>query len=163
MISADRLTVRPDGRVEYRFRRPDPTGRTSWVTDGSTFCRRLATLIPPRRSHTTRFHGVMSSAHRWRACVVPTPPPAAEPVTPSTPMLARCLDWAQLRRVFGEDVTQCPRCGDRLGVLAFLTHPDLTATILDHLGLASAVPPIAPARSPPADDGQELALAFDDL
>jgi hypothetical protein len=48
-------------------------------------------------------------------------------------------------------------------VLAFLTHPDLTATILDHLGLASAVPPIAPARSPPADDGHELELAFDDL
>ena len=43
MISADRLTVRPDGRVEYHFRRPDPTGRTSWVTDGPTWCRRLAT------------------------------------------------------------------------------------------------------------------------
>ncbi len=27
------------------------------------------------------------------------------------------------------------------------THPDLTATILDHLGLASSVPPIAPKRS----------------
>jgi len=32
MISADRLTVRPDGRVAYHVRRPDPTGRTSWVT-----------------------------------------------------------------------------------------------------------------------------------
>jgi hypothetical protein len=27
LISADRLTVRPDGRVEYRFRRPAPTGK----------------------------------------------------------------------------------------------------------------------------------------
>ena len=43
LISADRLTARPDGRVEYHFRRPDPTGRTSWVTDGATWCRRLAT------------------------------------------------------------------------------------------------------------------------
>jgi len=65
--------------------------------------------------------------------------------------------------VLGEAVTQCPRGGDRLGVLAFLTHPDLTATILDHLGLASAVPPSAPARAPPANDGHELELAFDDL
>ena len=63
LISADRLTARPDGRVEYHFQRPDPTGRTSWVTDGAAWCRRLATLIPPRRSHTTRFHGVLSSAH----------------------------------------------------------------------------------------------------
>jgi len=63
LISADRLTARSDGRVESHFRRPDPSGRTSWVTDGPTGCRRLATLIPPRRSHTTRFHGVLSSAH----------------------------------------------------------------------------------------------------
>lgn len=73
--------------------------------------------------------------------------------------------WANLlyevqcdRRSFGEDVTQCPRCGDRLGVLAFLTHPVLTAAILDHLGLAFAVPPIAPARAPPDDDVRELDL-----
>ena len=79
-------------------------------------------------------------------------------------ILARRLDWASLlRRVFGEDVTRCPRCGDRLRVLAFLTHPDLTAAILDHLGLASAVPPIAPARAPPAVDTCELELTFDDL
>ena len=79
-------------------------------------------------------------------------------------LLARRLDWASLlRRVFGEDVTRCPRCGDRLRVLAFLTHPDVTARILDHLGLASAVPPIAPARAPPQDDVRELELAFDDL
>ncbi|MBA3455759.1 MAG: transposase, partial [Deltaproteobacteria bacterium] len=43
LISADRLTARPDGRVEYHFRRSDPSGRTSGVTDGSTWCRRLAT------------------------------------------------------------------------------------------------------------------------
>jgi len=49
------------------------------------------------------------------------------------------------------------------GVLAFLTHSDVTARILDHLGLASAVPPIAPARARPAVDGHELELAFDDL
>jgi hypothetical protein len=76
LISADRLTTRPDGRVEYHFRRPDPSGRTSWVTDGTTWCRRLATLIPPRRSHTTRFHGVLSSAHVWRSRVVPSLPTA---------------------------------------------------------------------------------------
>ena len=80
LISADRLTVRPDGRVEYHFRRPDPSGRTSWVTDGATWCRRLATLIPPRRTHTTRFHGVMSSAHAWRSRVHsgPRPNPRAQ-------------------------------------------------------------------------------------
>jgi hypothetical protein len=161
MISADRLLVRPDGRVEYRFRRPDPTGRTSWVTDGPTWCRRLATLIPPRRRHTTRFHGILASAHRWRARVVPTPTPLTEPADANTPtamMLARRLDWASLlRRVWGPDVTTCPRCGDILRVLVFVTHPDITERILDHLGLATVVPPIAPARAPPDDNHHDPA------
>ncbi|MBA3393176.1 MAG: transposase [Deltaproteobacteria bacterium] len=167
LISADRLTARPDGRVEYHFRRPDPSGRTSWVTDGSTWCRRLATLIPPRRSHTTRFHGVLSSAHGWRSRVVPSPT-AAQPASTSTStststpptssaMLARRLDWAALlRRVFGDEVTQCPRCGDALRVLAFITDPRVTAHILEHLGLICDAVPISPARAPPDDPISEF-------
>jgi len=164
LISADRLTARPDGRVEYHFRRPDPSGRTSWVTDGAAWCRRLATLIPPRRSHTTRFHGVLSSAHVWRSRVVPSLPTAAEPASTITPpptsmTLARRLDWAALlRRVFGDEVTQCPRCGDALRVLAFITDLHVTAHILEHLGLTSDAVPIAPARAPPDDPVSELEL-----
>ena len=125
------------------------------MTDGPTWCRRRATLIPPRRSHRTRFHGVLSSAHRWRARVVPKSSPAPPPPV----RLARRLDWASLlRRVFGEDVTTCPRCGDPLIVLAFITAPDVTARILGQLGIVSEVLPIAPARAPPVD---ELELAFD--
>ena len=175
-ISADRVTVRPDGRVEYRFRRPDPTGRTSWATDGPTLCRRLATLIPPRRSHTVRYHGVFASAHGLRDRVVPVLPAdgaaadaagAASAGTaidgavgppPTATLLARRLDWAALlERAFGADVTTCPRCGDPLRVLAFLTAPDVTSRILDHLGLPTEVPPIAAARAPP-DDDPELEL-----
>ncbi|MCX5742179.1 MAG: transposase, partial [Proteobacteria bacterium] len=160
-ISADRVTLRPDGRVEYRFRRHDPTGRTSWVTDGPTFCRRLATLIPPRRSHTVRYHGVFSSAHRLRDRIVPVLPDDDPPISPPTAsMLARRLDWAALlERVFGPEVTSCPRCGDALRVLAFITAPDVVTQILDHLGLPVVVPPIAAARAPPADHE----LGFEDL
>ena len=72
-------------------------------------------------------------------------------------MLARRLDWAALlRRVFGDDVTQCPRCGDALRVLAFITDRHVTAHILEHLGLTSDVVPIAPARAPPVDPGSDL-------
>ncbi len=158
LISADRLATRPDGRVEYRFRRPDPSGRTSWVTDGATWCRRLATLIPPRRTHTTRFHGVLSSAHAWRSRVVASPPIASDPATtPTATTLARRLDWAALlRRVFGDEVTQCPRCGDPLRVLALITDPGVTSRILEHLGLTSDPVPIAPARAPPDDPAPEL-------
>jgi hypothetical protein len=65
-------------------------------------------------------------------------------------ILARRLDWASLlERVFGPDVTECPRCRDRLRVLAFITDPDATTRILAHLGLPAATPTVAPARAPP--------------
>jgi hypothetical protein len=151
-ISPNRITRRPDGRVEYRFRKPDPTGRTSWVTDGVTLCRRLATLVPPARSHGVRFHGVFSAAHGLRARVVPTPPTSPDPEPSTSPMsgLARRLDWASLlRRVFGDDVTACPRCGEPVRIVAYLSDLDTTRQILDHLGIPSIAPPVTSARSPP--------------
>jgi hypothetical protein len=80
------------------------------------------------------------------------PGDTSEPSEPTAMTLARRLDWASLlRRVFGEQVTRCPDCGDTLGVIAFITDPDVTARILAHLRLATAIPPIAPARAPPDD------------
>jgi hypothetical protein len=163
LISADRLTMRADGRVEYTFKRPDPTGRTSWVTDGPTWLRRLATLVPPLRSHTVRFHGVFGPSHRWRSRIVPNPPTADDAPACATPMptmrLAYRLDWAALlRRVFGDDVTRCPRCDDQLRVLAFITDPSVTTTILEHLGVHSDLPRLAPARAPPDHPQADLDL-----
>ncbi len=72
-------------------------------------------------------------------------------------MLARRLDWAALlRRVFGDEVTQCPRCGDALRVLAFITDLRVTAHILEHLGLTSDAVPIAPACAPREDPTSEF-------
>ena len=72
-------------------------------------------------------------------------------------MLARSLDGAALLRgVFGDQVTPCPRCGDALRVIAFITDRHVTAHILEHLGLASDLVPIAPARAPPDDPVSEL-------
>jgi transposase len=153
-LAADRVTRRDDGKVEVRFRKPDPSGRTSWVGTGAELCRRLAAILPPPRSHGVRYHGVLSSAHHLRPHVIPcvaTEPGDPSPATtPPASVLARRLDWAALlQRVWGPDVTTCPRCHGDLRVLAFITAPDVTAAILDHLGLIAAPVPIAPARAPP--------------
>jgi hypothetical protein len=72
-------------------------------------------------------------------------------------VLAYRLDWAQLlRRVFGDDVTRCPRCDDHLRVIALLTNPTVTTAILDHLGIRSDPPRLAPARAPPDHAQAEL-------
>jgi len=71
--------------------------------------------------------------------------PAGES-TPAPPRRNPCrIPWAELLlRVFREDVLACP-CGGRRVVLAYLTEPGPVKAILDHLGLPSTGPPLAPA------------------
>jgi len=88
----------------------------------------------------------------------PTPePPATAPLgdrlgdPPPRPERKRTLDWADLlRRAFAIDVLTCTRCGGPRQVIAFITEPEVVAHILDHLGLPSTPPPLAPCRGPPA-------------
>ena len=58
----------------------------------------------------------------------------------------RRIPWAELLlRVFREDVLLCP-CGGRRVVLAFVTEKKVVKEILEHLGLPTTGPPVAPAR-----------------
>jgi hypothetical protein len=53
-----------------------------------------------------------------------------------------------LRRVFADDVLQCP-CGGRRSVIAVVTDPTLANTLLAALGLPTDPVTFSPARSPP--------------
>ena len=65
--------------------------------------------------------------------------------------------WADvLLRVFREDVLLCP-CGGRRVVLAFITEKKVVKEILEHLGLPTTGPPIAPARIAAAGEDAPLA------
>ena len=54
-----------------------------------------------------------------------------------------------MRRVFGLDVLRCEHCGGCRKLIAMITDAFVARRILEHLGLASEPPPIAPARAPP--------------
>jgi hypothetical protein len=59
------------------------------------------------------------------------------------------LPWADLlRRVFADDVLQCP-CGGRRSVIAVVTDPATARTLLVALRLAQEPAAFAPARAPP--------------
>ncbi len=51
-------------------------------------------------------------------------------------------------KVFTLDVLECPSCGGRLELIAFIAEAGVAKRILDHLGLASQAPPLARARAP---------------
>ena len=68
------------------------------------------------------------------------------------------LGWAALlARVFAVDVTFCPRCGGRFGLVAELSDPASIGRYLRGVGLAPYPPAVAVARSPPQ---RELDLFF---
>jgi hypothetical protein len=58
------------------------------------------------------------------------------------------------QRSFGFDVLACPRCGDRLDLIALIEDPTVIRRILSHLGLPTDVPTARPARPPPLPRGR---------
>ena len=67
----------------------------------------------------------------------------------------RNYSWAELmRRVWGIDVLECPRCKGRMRILCAIHPPEAIRKILECLGLPTRPPPLAPAK--PAEDSLYL-------
>jgi len=63
---------------------------------------------------------------------------------------SRYRPWAELlKRTFGIDVLECPRCHGRMKLLAVVTEAKSVRRMLRHLGEASEPPQREPARGPP--------------
>jgi hypothetical protein len=59
--------------------------------------------------------------------------------------------WSDLmRRAFAIEVLDCPRCHQRMRLVATIEDPAVVRKILNHLGLSTEVPEAQPARPPPA-------------
>ena len=163
-----RLSSSEDGRLVYRMKR-SRGGSLFLLLTPDELLARLATLVPPPRIHSVRYHGVFAPNCKARKRVVPPPqlavasplPPAApDPVpgaasavpTGKPPRTAATyrLPWADLlKKVFAADVLACPSCGGRLQLIAFIAEALVAKRILVHLGLDARGPPLSRARAPP--------------
>ena len=172
-LASSRLSLRDDGLVEYRLKRPLPNGATVLVLTPQAFLARLAALVPPPRRHLIHFHGGFAPNARVRPALVALARPSAEeaPISPPpalrpqeelplrlpAPKRRPRLDWASLlRRTFALDVFTCARCGGARRVLAVVTHRDTARKVLTALGL-EAEPPAT--TGPPRRAQLELPLA----
>jgi len=82
-IAIDRVRWPDDGRVEWTLLRPWSDGTSRLVFTPLSFLARLATLVPPPRSHQVVYHGVLAPAAAWRREVVAGAPRAAGVRRPS--------------------------------------------------------------------------------
>lgn len=165
-FAQSRLSLTASGKVSYQLKRPWYTGQTHVTLEPVEFLRRLALLVPPPRSHLTRFHGAFAPRSAIRSAVVALVPNTADPTAPTLAHRAGHRDpegdndgsdapaaprpavgkrarmrWAALfARVFALDLTRCtdPACRGPAKVIAWITEPDVIDKILDATGHRSA-------------------------
>ena len=160
-VANERLHERPDGRIALDFHHRWRDGTTGIVLDPLDLIGRLAALVPPPRQNLVRYHGAYASASPLRPRVIGQPPAKVANARglkrPKRPPSRRRLLWAELmRRVFGLDVLECPKCGGQARVVALIDEPTAIRAILRHLGLPTSTLPLSPARGPP-DVSEEVA------
>jgi hypothetical protein len=160
ILSLERLSQTAAGHVTYPRKYPSRLGQTMLEMEPPDFLERLATLIPPMRSHLVRYAGVFAPHSKLRPAVVlerMAPGAAAANTTDDTSIEVGCpLAWgsrvpwaALLKKVFEIDVLVCKECGGKMRIIAFLNDAEVTRTILTYLHMPSAPPRKWPARAPP--------------
>ena len=181
-LAQGRLSRADDGTVLYQMKRRFSDGRHVLRFEPQAFVARLCALVPPRRFHMVRYAGIFSGHSRGRfaltgrglhdskdaaPAVAATPPtpqasstaPAPIAEGPDDPTRQRRLHWAcLLKRTFGVDALQCPRCHGRMELIATIEDRDVAMKILTHLGLPTRAPPRPPPWRPP----QSPLPAFDE-
>ena len=160
-----------DGRIAFELRKPR-RGQTHLFFSHEQLLRRLAWLIPPPRQNLLRYEGVLAPAARLRGKVVPgrrsteaaegcggqVPTPPAKPSAAPAPLGVRRF-WAELiRKVYGADALECPRCHGRMRIIAAVQRPDAVRRILEHLGLPADPQVLSPARGAAYSDLLDLGL-----
>ena len=135
-IAEERLSVDGDGLVVYEFKRPFSDGTTHVLFKPHDFIARLAALVPRPRAHLVRYHGLFAPNARHRHLIVTsnTSASSTEPSENTREPPTVPMTWmARLKRVFGIELSTCPKCGGKLRVIGEVTEPNTIARILEHV------------------------------
>ena len=135
----------------------EPSGDVEHGCDAKELLARILMHIPESRRHLVHSYGATSSvirARRQRAKKGHHHHVTADDAT-TTDLERRALRrlWAALiRRIYEVDPLVCPRCGEPMRIVAFITKPKVIARILRHLETRAAEgrgppPPIAGAAA----------------
>jgi hypothetical protein len=166
-LAADRLKMLPDGRIAYGFRKPRFDGATHVVLTPLQLVEKMAALVAPPRAHQVCYDGALAPHAKVRSKV--TVEAGGErhedrhggdeqrdrPAGVGRPKRNRTR-WADLMaRWLGMDVMLCPKCGNRMKMLALITDRSVAPRMLRAMGLSDATPELARPRPPP-DDGFEF-------
>ena len=173
-IAQERLHLTPEGQVILDLRHRWADGTTYLVFEPLELLERLTSLTPRPRINLLLYYGVLGARSAWRSRIAApdrepreTRPEAPRDHVPTEKASERSKTnwlWAELmQRSFGFDVLACPRCGDRLELIALIEDPTVIRRILSHLGLPTEIPTARPARAPPLPIGRRDTWYDDDV
>jgi hypothetical protein len=135
--------------------------------DALEFLAKLLAHIPRKREVLVRYYGAYSVRRRaaWRERGILRMGAASEESTeskerdpeeplPPTPERIRAMRrrWSELlRRIWDVDVLSCPKCGEKMAILAFTLDPSVIASTLRHIRAKGVHPREGPwrERAPP--------------
>jgi hypothetical protein len=126
-----------DSSVTYHSDKPTGPTSGSETTDALEFLARLTSHIPDKGQVLQRYYGWYSSRQRGKRGKA-----NGDAVEESLTMVEPEPDalreakrrWAELlRRIMEVDPLACPRRGETMRVVAFITEPKVIDRILDHL------------------------------
>ena len=115
---------------------------------------KITAIIPRPRVHLSRFHGALAPHYKYRHLIVPekkvdSPSNSSENNKSDLAKKSR-VTWARLlKRVFDVDVETCGICGGKVKIIAAIKEVEVIKKILDHIGMPTVPPEIAPSRGPP--------------
>jgi hypothetical protein len=148
-IATERLSEK-NGKIVYEMKRPWHNGADRVAFTPQSFIQRLIALIPPARSHQTRYHGVFAPNFKHRNLIIrkPTRDEAGQPLP-----RAKKLLWAEMiAATFKTDVTQCRKCGGRMEPIAVIKDPKVAFQILKAMHILTTNLPSFGNRGPPDRD-----------
>ena len=138
----------------YKFKKPWDDGTGAIKMTQMEFMEKLAALVPRPKVHLTRYHGCLAPHYKFRKQIIPQKKPTPEVSVIATdaepPENPKRMSWARLlKRVFGIDITLCPKCSGKIKIIAAVEDPTVIRKILTHLELPTTAPRLAPACGPP--------------
>ena len=154
-VAQERVDLRPDGLVRNTLKKAYADGTVAADMDPPSLLCRLATSVPPPRFHTVRYAGVLAPAstleiaHRAQAA-------AGGDLRAKDAQAAGGYRPGQSfsRARFGVDVLACPKCQERMRLLAMVTDAAQVARCLAAMGQATEVVFTSPRRRPWTGSGR---------
>jgi hypothetical protein len=148
-VATDRVHATSDGRVLVETP-PDPrTGATTLVLNPLEWVRRMTNQVPDPRSHLVRDYGAYANRCRARYRDADGQTVAVAAGEEGRGADRSRASWARLlKRVFEVEL-RCPRRGEDLAVVSFITEPATIDRILAHVR-EEGTELLFDARAPPA-------------